>query len=59
MALGLQRFLSLNPIEMFFGVSIIGKPMGIFLHNLFLVFLLDYGILGALLFSIWTLMVYF
>ncbi len=57
--LGLQRFLSLNPIEMFFGVSIIGKPMGIFLHNLFLVFLFDYGILGALLFSVWTLMVIF
>jgi hypothetical protein len=56
---GLQRFLSLNPTEMFFGVSIIGKPMGIFLHNLFLVFLFDYGILGALLFSVWTLMVIF
>jgi hypothetical protein len=57
--LGLQRFLSLNPLEMFFGVSIIGKPMGIFLHNLFLVFLFDYGILGALMFSVWTLMVIF
>jgi len=55
--LGLSRYLSLDPFEMFFGVSVAGKPMGIFLHNLFLVFLFDYGILGALLFSVWTLMV--
>jgi len=55
--LGLSRYLSLYPVEMFFGVSVVGKPMGIFLHNLFLVFLFDYGILGALLFSVWTLMV--
>ncbi len=57
--LGLQRYMSLDPVEMFFGVSIVGKPMGIFLHNLFLVFLFDYGILGALMFSIWTMMVIF
>ncbi len=57
--LGLQRYMSLDPVEMFFGVSIVGRPMGIFLHNLFLVFLFDYGILGALMFSIWTLMVIF
>ncbi|MEO0139024.1 MAG: hypothetical protein ABIL16_04715 [candidate division WOR-3 bacterium] len=52
--IGLQRFMALDPIQRFFGVSIVGKPMGLFLHNLFLVFLFDYGILGAIVFSIWS-----
>ncbi len=56
--IGLQRFLNLNPAEMFFGVSIVGRPLGLFLHNLFLVFLFDYGILGAVVFTVWSVFIF-
>jgi len=50
---GFRRFFSLHPLATFFGLITTGKPMGLYLHNTYLVFLIDMGILGFTVFLIW------
>ena len=50
---GFRRFLSLHPLSMFFGLITTRKPMGLYLHNTYLTFLIDMGVLGFIVFATW------
>ncbi len=52
---GFRRFLSLHPIAMFFGLITTGKPIGLYLHNTYLTFLIDMGFFGFTVFMLWLL----
>ena len=50
---GFHRFFSLNPLATFFGLITTGKPMGLYLHNTYLTFLIDTGLFGFAIFTLW------
>jgi len=50
---GFRRFRELPLLHSVFGLITVGKPMGLYLHNTYLVFLIDLGIFGFVVFSLW------
>ncbi|NPB03260.1 MAG: O-antigen ligase family protein [Thermotogae bacterium] len=52
---GFGKFFSLHPLAIFFGLITTGKPMGIYLHNVFLMYLIDMGVFGFMVFTMWLI----